>query len=58
MAQAELDAAWDPMTILLLVAATVPKQSPRSQTQIQQENSGSDERHGGIAREILMKVQW
>jgi hypothetical protein len=29
MVQAESDAAWDPMTILLPVAVTVPKQSPR-----------------------------
>jgi len=39
MVQAELDAAWDPMTILLLEAATVPKKSPKSQAQIRQKTA-------------------
>jgi len=57
MVQAEWDAAWDPMTILLPVAVTVPKQLPKSQAQIHQKNSGSDEQHGGFSRKSLVEVQ-
>ena len=45
-------------TILFVAAATVPKRSPGSQTQIRPKNSGSDDGHGDFAREILVKVQW
>jgi hypothetical protein len=39
MFQAELDVACDAMTILLLVAVTVPKRSLRLQTQICQKTA-------------------
>ena len=48
----------DPTTILFVAAATVPKRSPGSQTQIRPKNSGSDDGHGDFAREILVQVAW
>lgn len=54
----KLDAAWEAMTFLVLVAMSVPRPSPKSKTQNRPKNSGSDERYGGFARKTLVKVQW
>jgi hypothetical protein len=53
MVQAELDAGWDPMTILLLVAVTVPGQSPKSQTQIRQKTADQMNSMGASPGEFL-----
>jgi hypothetical protein len=53
MVQAELDAAWNPMTILLLVAANVPKQSPRLQAQIRQKTADQMNSMGAFPGKLL-----